>query len=304
MKNEKMIRAWDKLEPSETADLRMRVGILEQNRRAREKRMLERGGRAKMKRLLPIAACLALLIVAVGIVWDRHNGSGHKGDPEEFPGIVLEFNDSYYEITDKRAFLERSGLPAEITAELAGGHAAYLRPGLPGEADYEVSAEQTDIELLEYAPAPCKGVYIFRDGTTYSAALFCNVHHGVKPMELLYQIYGVEGAEDIVSVTELDWDRDQVLGEAVTDRDEIEAFYSACLSLNGFGSVPDMSRDEERTAEYAVDHRDLCVETRGGLRFPIDVYPSFGVLYASGIMTYYCCQPEEPMAAWIQQHLN
>lgn len=278
----------------------MRVRILEQNRRAREKRELERGGRARARRLLPIAACLVLLLAAAGGVWAWFR-SGHLKDPVEHI-TVLEFNDAYYEITDKREYLERCGLPAEITAELAGGHVTCLRPGQPGEADYEVSDGQTKLELLEYAPAPCKGVYILRDGTTYSAALFCNVHHTVKPIALLYQIYGIETAEDIASITEADWDYSQIPGEAITDRDEIEAFYQASRSMPEFGSVPDMTRSDERAFEYYKDHRYLWIETKGGLRFAIDVYPSFGILYASGTMTYYTA--DEGMSAWIERNMR
>ena len=307
VKNEKLISAWDRLEPSETADLRMRAGILERNRRAREKRELERGGRGKAKRLLPIAACLAALILAAGTVWglpkltERLKFQFYPRDPVE-EIVVLEFNDSYYTITDKREDLERRGLPGEITAELAGSRVSYLRHGLAGEASYEVSDEPTDVELLEYAPAPGKGAYILRDGETYAAALFANVHKRWSDSEVLYQIYGIEKAEDIASITEMDMKWNQVLEEAITDRDEIEAFYQASRSMFGYGSVPDMDRDEERGFEYYKDHRYLWIETRDGLRFVIEVYPSFGILYASGTMAYYVA--DEAMTAWFARNLK
>ena len=307
VKNEKLISSWDKLEPSETADLRMRAGILEQNRRTREKRELERGGRTKAKRLLPIVACLAVLVLGVGGVWGWSRLTGTLKNPYDPIGpvqeiVVLEFNDSYYEITDKREVLERLGLPGEITAELAGSRVTYLRHGLAGEANYEVSAEPTDVELLEYAPAPSKGAYILRDGERYTAALFANLHRACSNSELLYQIYGIGKAEDIVSVTELDLDWNQILEEAITDRSEIEAFYQASRSMTGFGSVPDMTQSEERTFEYHKDHRYLWIEAKSGLRFVIDVYPSFGILYASGTMAYYVA--DEAMTAWFARNLK
>ncbi len=69
MKNEKIISAWDAAQPDAAADARMRGAILERSRLAREAKEKKAAGPAGTTKriLLPIAACLTLLIAAAAI---------------------------------------------------------------------------------------------------------------------------------------------------------------------------------------------------------------------------------------------
>ena len=69
MKNEKIIAAWDAAQPDAAADARMRGAILERSRLAREAKEKKAAGPAGTTKriLLPIAACLTLMIAAAAI---------------------------------------------------------------------------------------------------------------------------------------------------------------------------------------------------------------------------------------------
>ena len=161
-------------------------------------------------RWVAIAACLCL---AVGIAIPRlidvfQNKGGTPSQTYDGPDSLvqeisaLEFNGAYYEATDIPEALERYGLPTVITDNMAGKHLSYLEPN--GGAGYKESATETDIELLEYVPATCRGVYVIRDGSKYLAALFCNIlsfdDNTSTGMETLYGFYGIESPDDIVSI--------------------------------------------------------------------------------------------------------
>ena len=150
-----------------------------------DKKYIEDAAPAKQKskktvlvRWVAVAACLCL---AVGIAVPRlidvfQNKGGIPSQTYDGPDSLvqeiaaLEFNGAYYEATDIPEALERYGLPTVITENMAGKHLSYLEPN--GGAGYKESATETDIELLEYAPASCRGVYVIRDGSKYLAALF------------------------------------------------------------------------------------------------------------------------------------
>lgn len=270
------------------------------------------------------AAVAACLCIAVGIAVPRltdmlHNKGGTPSQPYDGPDSLvqeiaaLEFNGAYYEATDIPEALERYGLPTVITEDMAGKHLSYLEPD--GGAGYKGSAIETDIELFEYAPAPCRGVYVIRDGSKYLAAIFCNVFsldgNANTEIATLYQFYGIAGADDIVSITEVDRDRDKAIGNAITERSEIAAFYDLSSSLTSYGnddfqkivfeSIPEDQQVKAHT-EFADDQRMIRIETKDGLRFYLVVYPSFGWIYGNGTLSYY--RIDARMADWIAGNLN
>ncbi len=222
------------------------------------------------------------------------------------------FNGCFYEATDIPEALSRFGLPETLTAELAGGHVSYLeRDG----AGYRPSAVQTDIELAQYAPAPCRGVYLVRDGERYLAALFCSViapdGNASTGLETLFGIYAIGSAADIAAITPVDWHRDEAVGPANRDADAIAAFYDACLALECcgnddfqnavFAGVP----EEEQPAahkNFADDLHMLRLETKDGLCFYLELFPSYGWLFAGGTLSYY--RTDRPMDAWTARYLN
>jgi hypothetical protein len=226
---------------------------------------------------------------------------------------ALEFNGAYYEATDIPEALERYGLPTVITENMAGKHLSYLEPN--GGAGYKESATETDIELFEYAPASCRGVYVIKDGNKYLAALFCNIFslddNTSTGMETLYGFYGIESPDDIVSITEVDWNRDKAVGNTVTEKSEIAAFYNLSSSLTSYGnddfqkivfdSIPEDQQVKTHT-DFANDLKMIRIETKDGLRFYIEVHPSFGWIYGNGTLSYY--QIDAQMASWIAGNLD
>ena len=272
-------------------------------------------------RWVAVAACLCL---AVGIAVPRltdmfHNKGGDPSQTHDGPDSLvqeisaLEFNGAYYEATDIPEALERYGLPTVITENMAGKHLSYLEPN--GGAGYKESATETDIELFEYAPASCRGVYVIRDGNKYLAALFCNIFslddNTSNGMETLYGFYGIESPDDIVSITEVDWNRDKAVGSTVTEKSEIAAFYNLSSSLTSYGnddfqkivfdSIPEDQQVKTHT-DFANDLRMIRIETNDGLRFYIEVHPSFGWIYGNGTLSYY--QIDAQMASWIAGNLD
>ena len=72
MKNEKIIAAWNKILPDETADERMRSKIIEYQRsHIRKDRMISM---PKTMKLFPVAACFILVIAVTALIGVQHNG--------------------------------------------------------------------------------------------------------------------------------------------------------------------------------------------------------------------------------------
>ena len=168
-----------------------------------------------------LAACLCLVIsIAIPVL---HYKAGPDKQDSAQALAVLRFNGMYYEAVDVPEILEKYGLPSEITADMAGEHLEYLKTD--GGAGYECTPIETDIELYQYAPSPCRGVLVLRDGERWYAALFCNFYQfdSNTSVELteLYRVYSIESADDIASITEMGDSNWREIGKSVTDRQEI-----------------------------------------------------------------------------------
>ena len=244
-----------------------------------------------------MAACICLCVVgAISIFYPK----GGSQDSNVQAIAALEFNGCYYEVCDIESVLESCGLPNKITAEMAGEHLAYLKHS--NVAGYEETATQTDIELYQYAPSPCRGVYVVRDGESYMAALFCNfrLFDSNTNVELseLYRVYGVDGAEDIsvIAYTESKPGIEAVVNGTVSDAEAIAEFYEHTTSLVSFGNddfqaimfnnIPEEDKSAANTA-FADDAMTLRIETKTGLRFNLRIYPSYGWIYGPGTQSYY-----------------
>ena len=87
MKNNRIIASWNKIEPDDSAKERMLSAILEQNRsvRGRKDKVISmlRNIKAK-KKMIPVTACLIVLVVVVGIVGNNR----HKCTREMNSGYV------------------------------------------------------------------------------------------------------------------------------------------------------------------------------------------------------------------------
>ena len=258
-----------------------------------------------------MAACICL-VVSITIPILHYKAGPDKQDSAQALA-VLRFNGMYYEAVDVPEVLEKYGLPSEITADMAGEHLEYLKSD--GGAGYECTPIETDIELYQYAPSPCRGVLVLRDGERWYAALFCNFYQfdSNTSLELteLYRVYGIESADDIASITEMGDSNWREIGKSVTDRQEITEFYDMTVVLWSYGNdeyqellygdIPEEEQPEFHNA-VAKDRRNLRIETTTGLRFFIAFYPTYDWINGGGTMSYF--KIDEQMHAWIDRNLN
>lgn len=255
-----------------------------------------------------IAACLCLVIgIAIPYSMQLFGPRGGPDDPTAQDIGTLEFNGLYYEVTDIDWVLEKYGLPAEITAEVTGEHLSYLE--LNDNFRYEETVFETDIELLQYTPAPCRGVLVLRNGNSYQAALFVGIHtfdsNTHSEMEELYRIYDIERASDIVSLSIVDGSTGEQIGAKVTDFDSINDFFSLSQSLMSYGeddyqhvlyeNLSSKARIELNHA-MAADQETLCIEASNGLRIFIILYPEHGWINARSISTHF--KMSEEFISW------
>ena len=261
-----------------------------------------------------LAACFCVLIcIAVPTLMHR-GGSGHQdyygGSPAE--SALLYFQGALYECCDIPEVLDKLGLPAEISADLAGPHVAYIEMG--GPVDYQETASQTDTELYQYAPAPCRSVYILRSGGKYMAVVFSRIYLPDNPgayteLSEVYRVYNIDNADDIASVAHVDWSHEKITGAEITDANAIDGFYTLTTDIESFismdndafqdrvfGDIPEENAQEAYNA-FADDLKVLRIETEEGLRFFVNIYPSYGYVYCSKSMAYYQITPE--LAQWL-----
>jgi hypothetical protein len=259
-----------------------------------------------------MAACLCLVVsIAIPVL---HHKVGPGSEDPVHDIAALEYNGKFYEAVNIPEVLEKYGLPSKITADMAGEHLEYLKSD--GGVGYECTASQTDIELYQYAPSVCDGVYLLRDDETWYAALFCNFYQfdSNTSVELteLYRVYGIESANDIAAITEMDWNRSKEVGIPVVNQQEITEFYDMTVALWSYGNddfqeqmfdgYPDEESQQKAHIAFADDYRCLRIETADGLRFFIGFYPSFDWIYGGGTMSYF--KIDEQMHAWIDRNLN
>lgn len=264
--------------------------------------------RSAWVRWCAVAACLCLMATVI-IPTIRHKG---RSDPAH--GIAaLAYNGCIYEAADDPEVLEKYGLPSRITADMAGEHLSYLESD--SGVGYKCTASRTDIELYQYAPSVCDGVYILRDGNRWYAALFCNFHRSDSntscSLTELYRVYGIEEADDIASIAEMEWGNRQEAGTPVTDRQEVSEFYSMTTTLVSyggddfqaevFGGIPEENQQKAHTA-FADDQRSIRIETASGLRFFISFFPDYGWISGGGTMSYY--KIDSQMRGWIERNLD
>lgn len=268
-------------------------------------------------KLSAMAACLCL-VAALGVVLSKSKGAQ---DPVR-QVVVLAHNGCCYEAVDIPAALERYGMPTTITEELTGEHVAYFKSD--GIAGYDPTPLATDIELYDYAIAPCRGVYILRDGDHWYAALFVGFddfgssNTNVELIEL-YKVYNIQSSADIASIAKIEIpplsnsriNHDKVIGTPVTDKQEIKNFYEITAALDSYGSddyqklafgdVPEENAQEAynkaREGKYT-----LRIETVHGLRFFIRIYPESKWVYGDGTDSYY--QINDEMQAWLEHNMD
>ena len=254
-----------------------------------------------------MAACLCL-VVGIAIPILHHKGGIDHQDPLQ-DTAAFELNGKFYEVVETPEVLEKYGLPSKITEDVAGDHVAYLKSD--GDDSYECTPIETDMELYQYNPAASDGVYVLRNGETWCAALFCNFYQFDSntncSLTELYRVYGIESADDIKSITEMDNNNENETGTPVVERQEITEFYNMTIALGSygnddfqaevFGNIPEEKLQEAHSA-FAENQRNLRVETKDGLRFFIAFYPSYNWIYGGGKMSYF--KIDNQMRNWIE----
>lgn len=254
-----------------------------------------------------MAACLCLVVGIAIPILHRKGGIDHQ-DPLQ-DTAAFELNGKFYEVVETPEVLEKYGLPSKITEDVAGDHVAYLKSD--GDDSYECTPIETDMELYQYNPAASDGVYVLRNGETWCAALFCNFYQFDSntncSLTELYRVYGIESADDIKSITEMDNNNENETGTPVVERQEITEFYNMTIALGSygnddfqaevFGNIPEEKLQEAHSA-FAENQRNLRVETKDGLRFFIAFYPSYNWIYGGGTMSYF--KIDNQMRNWIE----
>lgn len=258
-----------------------------------------------------MAACLCL-VVGIAIPILHHKGGIDHQDPLQ-DTAAFELNGKFYEVVETPEVLEKYGLPSKITEDVAGDHVAYLKSD--GDDSYECTPIETDMELYQYNPAASDGVYVLRNGETWCAALFCNFYQFDSntncSLTELYRVYGIESADDIKSITEMDNNNENETGTPVVERQEITEFYNMTIALGSygnddfqaevFGNIPEEKQQEAHSA-FAENQRNLRVETKDGLHFFIAFYPSYNWIYGGGTMSYF--KIDNQMRNWIERNVG
>ena len=260
-----------------------------------------------------MAACLCLVVgIAIPILHHKGKGGPDTQDPLQ-DTAAFELNGKFYEVVETPEVLEKYGLPSKITEDVAGDHVAYLKSD--GDDSYECTPIETDMELYQYNPAASDGVYVLRNGDTWCAALFCNFYQFDSntncSLTELYRVYGIESADDIKSITEMDNNNENETGTPVVERQEITEFYNMTIALGSygnddfqaevFGNIPEEKLQEAHSA-FAENQRNLRVETKDGLRFFIAFYPSYNWIYGGGTMSYF--KIDNQMRNWIERNVG
>ena len=261
-----------------------------------------------------MAACLCLVIgIAIPILHHKGKGGIDHQDPLQ-DTAAFELNGKFYEVVETPEVLEKYGLPSKITEDVAGDHVAYLKSD-GDDSSYECTPIETDMELYQYNPAASDGFYVLRDGEAWYAALFCNFYQFDSntncSLTELYRVYGIESADDIKSITEMDNNNENETGTPVVERQEITEFYNMTIALGSygnddfqaevFGNIPEEKLQEAHSA-FAENQRNLRVETKDGLRFFIAFYPSYNWIYGGGTMSYF--KIDNQMRNWIERNVG
>lgn len=260
------------------------------------------------------AACFAL-VLAIGFPFAKDLLISPDQKDTVEPIIMVEYDNSYLEVIEDSKSIKKFGLEKEITEEIIGSHIVYLKKAVP-EAEYSnyiVSNEKTNMELFEYAPAPYKAVRILRDGDKYYYAWFCNYlveDNESMPIQNAFEVFGIDEASDIISITPIKSDNTwKANGKAITDSAIISEFYTDITKLTAYSFdeyhelvfADDLKEAEdagggdigsEVYARVADDRKDIVIETKDGLRFTVQYYPSYGWIHITKTLSYYQMSPE------------
>ncbi|MGI6700400.1 MAG: hypothetical protein ACOX6G_08870 [Christensenellales bacterium] len=271
-----------------------------------------------------VAACFAL-VLAIGFPFAKDLFISPDQKDIVDAVVLIEYDDSYLEVIEDAKTIKKLGMPSEITDDIIGNHIVFLQKSSPDAeySNYVVADETTNIELFEYKPAPYKAVRILRDGDKYYYAWFCNYlveNNESLPIQTAFDVYGIDDATDIVSITPVKSDNYwKANGKAITDTTIISEFYTEISKLSDFSFdeyhelvfADDLKKAEdegggdigsELYSRVADDRKDILIETKDGLRFTIQYYPSYGWINITKTLSYYQMSPE--IKEWFEVNIK
>ena len=117
-------------------------------------------------------------------------------------------------------------------------------------------------------------------------------------------VNGVFESGDIASITPTQSKNTfKATGKAITDSDMISEFYNEIISLEAYSQeehhdlvfANELAKAEGTGGDigtvvytgFADDHHNILIETKSGIKFNIDYYPSYGWIYTSETMSFY-----------------
>ena len=251
MKSEKLLEAMNDL-PEEM--------IAEANTRRRH----------PLVRIAAVAACFVVLLVGMyPFLQSMVNSGGDQCTVSDRD--VLRFQGAVYEIisTSYETDLERLGLPETITEEMIGEKVdvapdygdVYAYAPLAGRNGTAPAA----LYLLERRDEGHEGEWWYLAFGGFTTA---EEEAGYTDGETMFQVYGVQSAGDIASVTDADSGAELL---------EPEVLYTALMEAPVFG----WDGFEEQTGSTMNRYAgavDLRLETTAGLRSYMTYYPETGFL--------------------------
>lgn len=271
-----------------------------------------------------LAACFCLIFLAAGTFFglgfqqdkvQDNNGGMPNATPA--PGgmqTVLAYNGALFQVSNELSVLNVAGIPDTITSEDCGETLGNLRKT---EQGYEETTADTDIEFYKYAAATSNtAVVVIRDGEEYMAGMFSNaLTSGTdtrqSSISALYERYGVESAEHIISIAEVVMQNatlknDSLPNSSLLDNTLIAAGNQMVLeltdqtALRAFYEASVMLKEETYTFDL-FEKRYLCITTVEGLKFYLCWDMEKGFLYSPGTLEYY--RITDAMKNWLQTYL-
>ena len=282
-------------------------------------------GKAKITRNIwyrCLAAACFVFLFAISLPFAKNLFVSHD-TPKHLLEIVtlIKYDNAYLEVIEDLDTAEKFGLKREITQNIIGDHIAYLQKEMP-EAEhsgYIVSDKETDIQLLEYKPAPYKSVRILRDGDNYYYAVLCNYlvdSDKSMPIDTLFDLYGVKNSTDIVSITPIKNNTWVSTGEKITDSTVISRFFDEILKLSDYSfdeyhklvfenkteGNDSQTDNADLYTRVADNYKEIKLETKDGLFFVIGYCPDYSWLEVSQTLSYYQMSPQ--LNEWFKDNIQ
>ena len=164
------------------------------------------------------AACFALILsIAIPTVMHFENSKELLE-----PIRIMQYNSAMYEIVEpsNKSVIKSYNLPSRITPDMIG---EFVTPTI---------IEYTDSAMLYKYNVHTKNeqsaIYIVKEGNDYKFALFCNyLDNKVVSAQNLFEVYGIQNATDISSVTIKEPHK---IRRVLSAQEDIAHFYNTLVS--------------------------------------------------------------------------